>query len=245
MEILKTTFNTKVGKVTCYNNDHYFYNSFLTGNPYEQKMIDDYLKSFVLNSENILDIGSHIGYHSLSYSKINPNVKILAFEPQRRVFELLQENIESNALKNVTAFNLAVSNKVGIFSLSNSIPDGKNANTNIEYGTDKSFNLGGVSLGKNGEQVQTTTIDNLELKNLDFIKIDVEGAESLVILGGIETIKKYKPIICFESNFKTITQDMKEMFGCEDSRTPNEILQEIGYTIFAKITNDNIIAIYN
>lgn len=245
MEILKTTFDTKIGKITCYNNDHYFYNSFKTENPYELKMIDGYLKPFIKYAKNILDIGSHIGFHSVAYSRINPAVKIVAFEPQRMVFNLLRENVESNSLKNVTTINAAVSNKKGTFNLSSSISDGQNANTNIEYGTDKAFNLGGVCLGKNGEEVETITIDSLELENIDFIKIDVEGAEALVLLGGIETIKKYKPVICFESNFKTITAEMKEMFGLDDVKTPKEILQEIGYTIFADIPNENIIAIYN
>lgn len=245
MEVLKTTFNTKIGKISCYNNDHYFYNSLSSNNPYEQSMIDSYLKPFVLNSSSILDIGSHIGYHSVAYSRINPNTRILAFEPQKMVFDLLKQNIEDNSINNVTAFNLAVSNKSGTFSLSSSIPDGNNANTNIEYGTNKEFNLGGVSLGKNGEQIKTTTIDSLDLKELDFVKIDVEGAEPLVIIGGINTIKKYKPVICYESNSKAITNDMREMFDCKDIKTPRDILQEIGYTIFAQIPNDNFIAIYN
>lgn len=242
---MTTTFDTKVGKVTCYNNDHYFYNSFLSKNPYEQLMIDGFLKPFIISSKDILDIGSHIGYHSLAYSSINPNARIYAFEPQSKVFDLLVKNISNNSISNIKAYNCAVSNIEGIFSLSEGISDGENPNTRIEYGTEKKFNLGGVSLGKNGEQVKTITIDSLDLDGLDFVKIDVEGAESLVMMGGIETIKKYRPVICFESNFKTITEDMKEMFGYKDVKTPMEILREIGYTIFVKIPNDNFIAIYN
>lgn len=245
MPVLKTTFDTKVGKIACYNNDHYFYNSFKTGNPYEQRMIDSYLKPFVSGSRFILDIGSHIGYHSIAYARINPDATILAFEPQKMVFDLLNENIQANGLTNVTTINAAVSNKEGIFSLCSSISDGKNANTNIEYGTDKEFNLGGVCLGKHGELVKTRTIDSLNLKNLDFIKVDVEGAESLVILGGLDTIARCRPVICYESNAKTVTDDMKGMFGIDTIKSPKELLESIGYTIFANITNDNIIAIYN
>lgn len=243
--MLKTTFDTEIGKITCYNNDHYFYNSFLMKNPYEKRMIDDFLKSFIINSKDILDVGSHIGYHSVYYSKINPSAKIFAFEPQKKIFDLLLENLELNSVKNVTAINNAVSNKKGTFSLSEGISDGLTPNTKIEYGTDMPFNLGGVSLGKNGEEVRTTTIDSLNLENLDFIKIDVEGAESLVLLGGLETIKKHKPVICFESNYKTITQEMCEMFQVQDIKTPKEILEKMGYTVFINIPNDNIIAIYN
>ena len=47
-------------------------------------------------------------------------------------------------------------------------------------------------------KVNLTTIDNLEVEKLDFIKLDVEGYESLVINGALNTIKKYKPIITLE-----------------------------------------------
>lgn len=242
---MKTTFNTPIGKISCYNNDHYFYQSLSTGNPYEFKMINDYLKSFILNSKNILDIGSHIGYHAIAYSRINPNIDIIAFEPQKMVYDLLCENIQLNGLSTIMPLNLAVSNKLGVFSLSKTISDGKNTAIPIEYGTEKEFNLGGVCLGKDGEQINTTTIDSWGFKNIDFIKIDVEGAESLVIMGGIETIKKFKPVVCYESNAKTITPDMAEMFGCENIKTPRQLLEEIGYSIFINISNDNVIAIYS
>ena len=42
--------------------------------------------------------------------------------------------------------------------------------------------------------VQLTTIDELKLEKLDFIKLDIEGYEQLAILGGFESIKKFKPV---------------------------------------------------
>lgn len=240
---MKTIFKTKVGEVACYNNDHYFFNSFKTNNPYELKMINDFLKSFIVNAGTILDIGSHIGYHSLAYSQLNPSAKIYAFEPQSKVYELLNENLERNGIKNVQASNVALSNKSGYFTLSETISDGNTPNQPIEYGTSKEFNLGGVSLGEGGEVVKTMTIDELKLEGVEFIKIDVEGAEPLVIAGGEETIKKYRPAICFEENQKTITKEMRKIFGYEDTRTTIELLKSYGYTTFVKIVNDNIIAL--
>ena len=60
------------------------------------------------------------------------------------------------------------------------------------------MNYGGVGLGENGQNIQMITIDSLQLTKCDFIKIDVEGYEEHVINGGINTIKKYKPIIVLE-----------------------------------------------
>ena len=43
------------------------------------------------------------------------------------------------------------------------------------------------------------TIDDLKLEKLDFIKLDIEGYEQFAILGGLESIKKFKPVITLES----------------------------------------------
>ena len=74
--------------------------------------------------------------------------------------------------------------------------------------------------------VELITIDSLNLDKLDFIKIDVEGYEPLVIEGGINTIKKYKPIITLES--------WKDHYGSVDINYTKELfknLLDIGYDI--------------
>lgn len=44
-------------------------------------------------------------------------------------------------------------------------------------------NYGGMSLGKGGEFVQAVTLDSMRITNVSFIKVDVQGAESLVLYG--------------------------------------------------------------
>jgi FkbM family methyltransferase len=48
------------------------------------------------------------------------------------------------------------------------------------------------------EHLQVLTIDSMNLQGCDYVKIDVEGAENLVLMGARETLREYKPTICFE-----------------------------------------------
>ena len=92
-------------------------------------------------------------------------------------------------------------NEIKRVRMSNYISDGPNNDKPLVYdGYDQ--NLGGLSLGNDGEDVSMITIDCLGLTECDFIKIDVEGAEKMVIAGAANTIKKFKPTIFYECNHK-------------------------------------------
>ena len=83
----------------------------------------------------------------------------------------------------------------------------------------KQFRLG---LGDNGEEeVQLTTIDNLQLSKLDFMKLDVQGFELKTLLGGKNTIVTYHPIIFIE-NYLNLEDDIKVI----------KLLEKWGYIIY-------------
>jgi hypothetical protein len=56
----------------------------------------------------------------------------------------------------------------------------------------------------NADSIKVTTIDSLTLPKLDFIKLDVEGDELNVLIGGYNTIKKFKPKMFIEINEHTL-----------------------------------------
>ena len=92
-------------------------------------------------------------------------------------------------------------------------------------------NLGGVAIGEGGEGgIQMKTIDSMNLDSLNFLKIDVEGAEPYVIEGAKKTIAKYKPIILYENNWKKENEYMKKLMG--EPIEIKEFLKEIGYNLF-------------
>lgn len=213
-------FDTKHGSLYVLNNDKCFIESMKQGLVFEEDIVMANILPLLNNMSNekiILDIGGHIGSHTLLYSKYIDNCKIYTFEPQSVLFNILKLNVDINKLHNVQLFHAAVGHKLCKCSMSNKMLDG--INCQLEYYTDKLMNYGGVQLGKDGEQVDMITIDSLNLPNCHYIKVDVEGAEILVFFGAIETIRKYKPVIMFEyfanSTEKVVTKEMKETLNID------------------------------
>jgi FkbM family methyltransferase len=137
-----------------------------------------------------LDVGANIGNHTLVISKLSENV--VAFEPVKFVFDVLQTNLEQNQISNVNAVNLGLSDKemeTEIFIPSNG-------------------NLGSSSLEAkegNGTLLRVTTTigdhylnDHFSNQQIDFIKMDVEGHEAMALLGLHETIAKNQPLLLLE-----------------------------------------------
>lgn len=219
--------HTDYGYIAYYKNDMAFADSIKNGKIYEQDFVLKHLQKYIFDSEVILDIGSHAGSHTVLYKYINPYAKIYCFEPQKKMFDLLVNNINSNNFKNVEAFNVGVANISKEAEMNNSIVETGNI---IEYGTNHRVNLGGMQIGFGGEKIHTITIDSLNLTACDYIKIDVEGFEPLVLMGGEETIKKYKPVILFESNYKKISKQAAESFKVSyPPKESAEILKDYGY----------------
>lgn len=136
----------------------------------------------------VLDVGANIGTHTVPFAAwVGPVGRVYAFEPQRRVFQMLCGNIALNGLGNVVCLNKAAASRPGVLS----IPD-------MPY--DEAYNFGAVRTGSGEARVDAVTIDSLALEGCNLIKIDVEGAEVDVLSGAAMTIKKYRPALFVESN---------------------------------------------
>jgi FkbM family methyltransferase len=142
----------------------------------------------------ILDIGANVGQfclkiaHLLNSRKIF-NFQVHAFEPSPFIFGALSNNLSLNEglRQNVHLHQLALGDAIGETYFSYSI-------TNSGSGR--------VSTDQTGSQIEITTLDNWfkkeRLSRVDFIKIDVEGLEPQVLLGGQEVITKFKPDLYLE-----------------------------------------------
>ena len=236
------TFQTKYGYFTCYKNDIVFSSALYSSKIYEEDLITQYIIPILKKYNDeifILDIGGHIGTHTILYSRLL-TCKIMAFEPQKRIYELLQKNVHDNQLQNCVLYNCAVGHTNIRTTLSDTLYDGYNCK--IEYDVNKTLNYGGIGLGENGEQVNMITIDSLNLDKCDYIKIDIEGAEILALMGAANTIHKFKPLIWFESTDKTVSNEMKKSMEI-NFEIPNIIdyLTNFGYS-FYKLNESNILA---
>jgi FkbM family methyltransferase len=136
-----------------------------------------------------LDVGANFGSHSLPMAQfVGASGFVHAFEPQRILFQILCGNVALNELDNVRALPLAVGRSPG----HTKVPP-------LDYG--RRNNFGGIAIGgERGEEIEVVTLDQLKLPKVKFIKIDVEGMELDVVLGGKATLARCRPILYVEND---------------------------------------------
>jgi FkbM family methyltransferase len=230
--------------MSCWVNDPAFVTELGKGRTFEEDLVKHTLKDYIMRSTYIVDVGAHVGMHTVAYAFMNPRATIYAFEPQKMLYEILKHNVNANGYQDrVYLHNNAVGHVRGDAEMGTCAVDAGACGHPVEYGTQNYVNLGGLALGRGGEKVNMICLDDLQLPGCDFMKIDVEGAEPLVIAGALKIIQKYRPVVMYERNDKTITEDMKQYFGLSDE-TPDvqTILTNLNYTI-QELPHENFLAI--
>ena len=153
----------------------------------------------------VIDVGANIGLYAVPVASMVAKAggRLLAFEPQRVVFQQLCTNVFSNRIDCVWAFNQAVGAAAGTIDL-----------PTIDYA--KAVNIGAFSLDENlqkmrgleagldrskTEPVTVTTLDALDISgSVRAVKIDVEGMEIEVIRGGKAFLERHHfPPLLFET----------------------------------------------
>lgn len=129
----------------------------------------------------ILDCGSNIGMSLLFFKKFYPESEIIGFEPGEKAYEKLQENVETNNLKDVTLVNAALSDKEGEITF---YVDPDDAGSLIMSTIKERLSA------KESQKVKAIVLSKYITKQVDFLKIDIEGAELAVI----EELSKSKKI---------------------------------------------------
>ena len=147
--------------------------------------------SFLRPGRTFIDIGAHVGTWTLRLAPLFE--RVFCFEPDPRGYNALRKNIALAGLKNVEVIPKAVADKAGTATLSlypnpctNTLMEpslvGRTHSTDVPDGT---------------MQVETVSIDDFcaerGITDLDFIKIDAEAAELLVVKGALQTLRDQKP----------------------------------------------------
>lgn len=131
----------------------------------------------------ILDIGAHIGLFSIYARILNPEIDIIALEPEPTNFDILKINIKQNHTKNITSRQIALTHtddkKIPLYISADSH---NHSTTSPNHSTTEPLRPRRISLGRiNHIMVPATTLDKVISKyNLDTIgllKMDIEGAE--------------------------------------------------------------------
>jgi FkbM family methyltransferase len=210
-----------------YNSDIYFYilndcyiSNIIKNNQIWEPHLHKVFEKYVNSSSIVIECGCHIGTHTIKLAKLCK--KIYGFEPMPKTNYILNMNISLNKIDNAFISDLGVSCEPGKTNFLWTCPGNPGASglNNNPMGKPEYANI------QENIEVSLTTIDSLNLDKLDFIKIDVEGYESLVIKGGIVTISKFKPII--------VVEVWKNHSGEVDINYTRDLFKElidIGYTI--------------
>jgi len=204
------------------------WNSLSNAQPYEPETTQ-FVERVLKEGDCVVDIGAHIGYFSLLAAKIvGEHGTVLSFEPEKKNYNQLKQNIAMNGLTKIKTFNIALSSekKEGKLFV-NSDNDGGHALWDIST---HSFNKKSrhdhvkqaVTIATLDRIIQAESIDRIHL-----IKIDTEGTEHNILQGSLNTIKRCKIpyIICEINRF-----GLKQM-GTTETRL-REFMKELGYETY-------------
>ena len=205
--------------------------TFFTKEPETIEWIDNFEKK-----ENLIfwDIGANIGLYSIYNSLKNPKSTTIAFEPSSSNLRVLTRNISINNLeKNIKVVSMPLTNKKTIFQ---EMKEGQF----IEGGAMNSF---GEKFDFEGKEFQTTMkynllgttmnyfIENSILEIPDYIKIDVDGIEHLILEGGDKFLTHQK--------VKSLSIEINENFK-EQYETVLDLMEENKFKILHKKHNDDL-----
>ncbi len=176
------------------------------------------IKRVVNPGDVALDIGANIGLVTLLLARcVGTSGCVHAFEPNPAVASMLQDSIDDNQLAQVTLHRCGLGGESGRFSLS--VPkDNAGAASFVRAMS------GSVTV-----EVPVRTLDSIvtghHLERIDFIKMDVEGAEANVLRGGLDMLASIRPrSILFEINEPGVDHEDSEVI---------ELLREVGYRFFS------------
>jgi FkbM family methyltransferase len=156
------------------------------------------LFSNFLNGGTVLDIGANVGLTSILFAQASE--KVFAFEPSLNTFRNLSINVQSSKYSNLHLFRFGLGsrneNRILITSPGSSVSSYVLTNdTHSEY---------------QQEIIQIKKLDkvykSINISNVTFIKIDVEGNELDVLFGATKLLKQYRPVVVLEFNSLCLNQ---------------------------------------
>jgi len=180
----------------------------------------------------VVDVGAHMGRYTITSSKsVGASGLVIAFEAHPYNFRILQHNLKLNKLKNVIALNWAVYSKKSRLKLY--LPD-----EDLGYTMHHSLMTNYLSTKYNKDierryvEVESDTLDNLlksrAITKVDWMKIDVEGAEYEVLKGAKEILSANKPMSI-----------LVEVHGKDTYHPTIELLRSNNFNIEFEKTYDN------
>ena len=184
----------------------------------------DFFSRAIRAGDHVLEVGGHIGYMTVYFSKlVGVSGRVTVFEPGSNNLPYLAPNIES--LPNVELVAKAVSDEDGVAHFFEEELTGQNNSLHADYQMfAKNCEMAFSENAYEQREVETVRLDTYLTAGVvapDLMKIDVEGAELLVLEGARQVLASQLPILVVE-----VTQQKQEVYA---------LLSSLGYALY----NDN------
>jgi len=165
-----------------------------------QDSVWEMVSSHLPPSGVFVDVGAHIGIFSLRAAKqMGAQGQVIAVEPNPRTAQRLRDNVEASGWTNIRVEEVACGASLGKATLFAGGLDNSGVASLAESNAVMNGGTGRISY-----EVDIVTLDHLvkgtALTRLDAIKIDTEGAETQILRGAAETLRRFRPAIVLETN---------------------------------------------
>jgi FkbM family methyltransferase len=186
--------------------------------PYETALF----RETVQPGMTVVDIGANIGYYTvIAAGRAGPMGRVIAFEPAPDNYATLQRTIHVNGFENVDTYAVAIADKKGTLALNLFASNGGKHSLVKDARDSKGFST--------SIQVATSSLDNFlgehGIGHVDIIKMDIEGAESLALMGMQEALGQASTLF-LEFTPASITK------ARHDPSTVLLQLRECGFTLY-------------
>lgn len=161
-----------------------------------------------------IDVGSHIGLWSFNLA--HEFATVFAFEPVAAHRECFERNLQGVG-QHVHLKAMALGAEAGSISMK------------TEHGSSGNSTVAGKG------DIPMVTLDSLELQDVDFMKIDVEGLEAAVLKGAEQTLRQWKPVVIVEQK-----RNFHERFNLPHLGAVT-FLKSLGYKLVDEISGDYIL----
>jgi FkbM family methyltransferase len=177
----------------------------------------EHLEDFLTPGGVFLDVGGNTGIYAIKAAKFlsASGGTVVTFEPNPEMVAVLAHNVQANNFVNVRLRNFCLGQAPGVAELW------------MNFDRPASFSLVHRDAKAAGLSVLVFPLDHVfpleKLDRLDYMKIDVEGAESQVLAGASATLSRFRPIVQLETEISDTGLNLPEYNVWQSPNGPNKL----------------------